>query len=342
MPTVSSCPADQELVTMEYKGCGSYSYCKAKVKPVPEPEPIICPAVVSPTSCPPGMVLNPGSGKCPMSYCEPSEEGPPVSPQELKGDLRQIRDQQREVKQLAKTAAKIPVLLAEVQAFQRTLDGFAQTLSAANVTRVQLEEYRQARTWEDLNALRQKVEPLRLIVQELPGEIRKRQIALKTLEIFFNGKGTLNALSIAGVNTEALKQSAVGYRGALEELNRVYQQAITTGSEETIQQAEELRADLHQPDSSGTDRAIREWTSQLRTFVSRYARPLGLVRDEEIRAALKELLSGMVEAVNSNDLDSFREASRDFTPAVQRLFTRARQVRTNQRATFLKQIESVR
>lgn len=264
-----------------------------------------------------------------------------MSREELKGTVRQIKDQQRQLTQLATKAKRVlPGALPEVQVLQKKLGDFVVAFSGKVVTRGQLQDYQQSGLWDEINPLQQKIERFETIVRNMPKEIKSRQRALSTLEKFFKGSQVKSALSSIGINTNALDQEIVEWRGTIEQWNALYQAAVTNPTEETIDAAADARNSA-QADAPPQEFEIRGLNQRLRELYTGYARPLLAVKDQEVRVALIGLLSDVVEAVNSADYRGAQEAFTALPPGLRPLFTQARRVTTANKARFLDRIEDL-
>ncbi len=293
--------------------------------------------------CPAGQVKRFTAGRCPTSYCERAEEEPPLPAGEVKGLLRQINDQRRELTKLvAKAKRVLPGVLPEIQALQKQLEDFAAAFSGKSVTRSQVQDYYDAKLWDAINPLRERVSRLELIVKEMPREIKRRKSALSPLEKFLKGAQVRSALGGIGINTDGLNQTIAEWKSALEQFNALYQAVVTNPTEEAIDAAEDARASLHQPDGPAQEFEIRELYQRLRELYIGYAKPLLKVKDEEVKAALVEFLSEVVEAMNNGEYREAQEAFANLPPELRRIFVQqAQRVTAANRARLLQRLEQL-
>lgn len=209
-----------------------------------------------------------------------------VDPKEVKNALKELKNIQSELKRFLKQVKKLPnstddaatinELLSQAVGYYKNISAPAEDMSL----REALQEYWDARLWDEVNVIRAKV--------ELPKELASVAKDLKKAKKLITQKPFLNlGLDISVVS------------GALTEVETAYNEAKTNydqGNMEDAQMAmEPIHGGLHPGEIMGVLYQMKEIKGRMK----------GL-KNKEVKAIVDELLVDVVDSANAGE---FREAN---------------------------------
>lgn len=209
-----------------------------------------------------------------------------VDPRELKDVLRQIRDLKAEIKRIVRQAKKnAPNDVEPLNNISIQADKFAANLKnpPTDITqREALQDFYDARLWEEINAIRART--------ELPQQIKDIERELKRAEKLLKNK----SFQKIGVDLSTIEGFVKEIRGYLEEAKT----KLATGEYEEAQEAlEPIHQGSHPGEVMCVLNGLRDFSQNIRQ-----------IKNQEIKAQLQEIFDSIMESVKDGE---FRETCRD-------------------------------
>lgn len=249
-----------------------------------------------------------------------------VDPREVKDTLRNIADLKRELARVIKDFKKVDGSGNEVRKLNE-LSAQAQQMEAAIKSaqksggdlRSALQDWYDAQIWDTVNQSRQAI--------QLPKEIQQIGKELKKLDSLMKGKNFLKKLPL---DPERLTENVNAVREALAEAKSAYESGNLDDAESALQP---IHDGMHPGEIMGVLFRLRDFSNQM-----------GRVKNEEVKAAIDEIVNPVIEAANDGD---FREANmilNDYFNELMKLAQMARdlgRVRTVNRSKLDKLLESL-
>ncbi len=245
------------------------------------------PSVASPAPLPVAPSPTPTPDLMPLPPVPPSPEPPDqqdfVRPDEVRNILRDIKNQRRDIRGIRKTAKKVnaATVLAKLDEVEQILNVTEAALKN-QPTRDALQDYWDARIWEEINPLRAQL--------ELPKEISNIERQLKKVD----RKLKQRRYKAIGEELLALLAAKAGeIRSALTQSQQLVAQGEFEEARETLQIVHE---------------EIGPW--DIESTMDRLAdlyREMKRVRDKEVLAALEEFLAPVRDLIKEGDLRGARE-----------------------------------
>ena len=290
----------------------------------PAPAPTPPPQPTEPPPSPPSIQPQPSEPPKPLPPPQPpqgffpgeghgEEEGQHdfVDPRELQQVLREIRDLQSQIKQLTSQMRKNPAFaddLVKINALGAELAQFNSSIRSAVSSgaspREVIQDFRDNQYWDQLNAVRAKV--------QLPREIKQIETTLRRLE------RTLKVKSIQqiGINVGALEAKI----GEMKQTLASVQGHLAAGNFEEAQEAMQLfHEGGHPGEIEGTIYRVRDTKNLLKR-----------VKDEQIRAEVDKILQPVIDAFNAGEYRDARETLDEYADDLQRLIQRFLTIRVFQ------------
>lgn len=275
----------------------------------------------------------------------PSEMGTmPVPKQELKWAQRDVKQLVKDLNRASTLVKKVsPALQQEADALAKQVEGYKATFAGKEVTQEQMQEYRDAMMQDAMQGIRTRAETLQMLSKEVPRELKRVRGASDQLTKLLARKSTVTKgvtiaddLKIVGVDIASLTQGDEAGSAAAE-VEALYSAAVKTPTMENIETAQQALQGLREEQRSPDEDRERMMLSQAVTqFNNTYAKPLIRVKDEELRTALLNELTSVIEALNSGDGEEALRASReDITPQLRSLISRARNASSATKAKIL-------
>lgn len=225
-----------------------------------------------------------------------------VPPQEIKQVLQEIKNQVRDLlrykKQLPKsgaggnTAELINSLLLQLEAFKNNINN-----SVGRDQRDAMQEYRDAQMWEEINKVRAQVE----LPTEMKNVLRDLKIVVKQVKT----KAYKNAFAFFAVDEEKMQSALDAKQATVEQIMNFINEG---NAEDAFALVED---DIHQGWHPGD---LRHFTDMLRETHRR----LKMIKDADMQAQVKELLSSIIDTLNAGDIREARDAMIQFTDQMQK------------------------
>jgi|GEM_PF-3841883 len=255
------------------------------------------------------------------SYSEPEEqpECQPVDSKELKDRKREMRDQLREITRTLKQAKKYKATAAEAKLTElKNFVADIQQKLQQDPTRCVLDDYYDARVWEELNPLRASI--------ELPRELADLNKQFKRVEKKFKKR-----------KYKVLGDELLGVlKGKFDEMVAAVAQAKQLFDQGEFEDAQEAKQTVHE---DGGPWDVESSMDRLADLYGQMKR----VRDPEIAAGLEEFLSPVKDSIKEGDLRGARESLDDVNNDLMRLIDQAVSVRGQgrQRDLFDQRLEKL-
>lgn len=264
--------------------------------PLPESSP------TQPTE-PPKPAVAPVKDAFPDDRHEEERPQDVVDPREIQQVLREIRDLQSEIKQLVgqlrknqafgDDLAKMNALAAELTQSHSSIRAAA---SSGGPMREVIQDFRDNQYWDQLNAVRIKV--------QLPQEIKQIETTLRRLERIIKVKSVRNI----GLNIGALEAKIAEMK---QEVATAKSQLASGNMEEAQEAMQSFHEGGHPGEIEGTIFRLRDIKQMLKR-----------VGDAEIRAEVDKVLQEVVEAFNAGEYRDARETMDEYADDLQRLIQR--------------------
>lgn len=207
-----------------------------------------------------------------------------VDPREVKQVLREIKDQRRELNRIAKQLKKLPNSADDLNLISSLLEkiaNFEKAIKSETNLRDTIQEFREEQIWEQMNILRAKA--------EIPREMKQWNQEIKKLERIIKQK----AFQKLGLDLEKAKAKIEELKAALAKVQEFYNSGDL---ESAIEEFDGLRQELHPGEISSVLYQMREVMDRLR-----------MIKNEEIRNMVKELLNEVITNFNEGEYRVARE-----------------------------------
>lgn len=232
-----------------------------------------------------------------------------ANPREVKDVLRQIKDLLRELKGLEKQAKKAgaDAILAKAGEIRSALVAVQLALKAPSPTRDTLQDFHDARFWEEINPLRSQI--------ELPKQLKDNGKQIARLERKLKQR-----------RYKVLGEEMLGILvGKAAEVSKALAEAKTLFDQGNFEDANEAIQVVHQEFGPWDIENVADRFSELYKEMKR-------VKDPEIRAELDEFLLPVVELVKEGDLREANNALNDVFNEVMQVIYQATNLRGAGRA----------
>ena len=239
---------------------------------------------------------------------EEFDSGVYVSPQEIQQTKRELKDLNSQLKQLGKTRGITPDLRSNVQELASEVSGFSSIIGNASASdeelRDAIDEFHQRNFWDDINALRARV--------QLPNELKQLSKTVARLEKALKTK-TAAAVFDAGRVSQFVSEWK-------QQLSQV-QAALGGGQYEEAQELMQVFYENHPGECEGT-------IFQILDFVKNIKR----IKDRNIKSQADTLLQPIIALVNGGECRTAREEFEDIRGQITQ-FLRSGQQRTQRTRT---------
>lgn len=221
-------------------------------------------------------------------------EEPPINPRELRDVREQAKNLQREITSILKRIAKLPGAAAYQTQLNDLLNqakDFAVRFSSQNVTRADLQDFWDARLWDEFNPIR--------IVAQFATEEKQLNLTIARLGKRTKVKAFTTMAGALGLNTESIRGKIAEWQNALQQAR----QAVASGDPETIQEILEeafYREGQHPGNAEG-------YLNQLQNIY----KSVKAIRDQSTRTQILGMLAESIAAANDGDFQEASESLRD-------------------------------
>ncbi len=234
-----------------------------------------------------------------------------VDPRELQQVLREIRDLRSQIKQVVNQARRNPAFaddLAKLNATAAELaqfdSGIRSGAASGGSVRELVQEFRDNQYWDQMNAIRAKV--------QMPNEIKQIKTTIRRLE------RSLSVKSIQGIGLDIAK-----VQGLLGEMKQQVAQAESQLAAGNYEEAQEAMQFFHEGGHPGEIEGTIYRVRDIKTMLRR-------VKDAQIRAEVDKVLQEVIDAFNAGEYRDARETMDEYADDLQRLIQRFVQVRSFQ------------
>jgi len=207
-----------------------------------------------------------------------------VDPREVQQALREIKDQKRELNRMAKQAKKLVnggEIINEINILLEQAVGFENKINGEVDLRDNIQEFRDAQIWEEVNKIRAKV--------EIPKEITQWNKEIKKLDKMLTQKKFQNlGLDLAKVGVKSEEIKAV--------LARVQEFYNSGDYESAMEEFNDLRQDLYIGEISNVIQRTQELANRLKS-----------VKDAEVKTQIQELFGEVISNFNEGEYRVARE-----------------------------------
>lgn len=276
----------------------------SKEEMMPSPSPIMTTPEITPEMK--EKMMKEGGQGVPerMEATEPPEEPEEfVNPREIqnaladikrmRGELGRFIAQLKRMKNNQEFLAQIGVLSKQLQEFEANIKA---NLNNPSELRAALQDFWEARMWEEVNKIRAAV--------ELPRQLTEIQKSLVKVERLIKNK----SFQKLGFNMESLRNNLAEMRKAFEEAQTLYKQGDL---EEAMEALQSIHEQGHPGEIEGTLHMMREIQGRLKQ-----------IRIKEIKTQLSEIIAPIIEAFDDGDFRSAREMTEDLRAELQKLYSR--------------------
>ncbi|MEK7580538.1 MAG: hypothetical protein AAB465_02950, partial [Patescibacteria group bacterium] len=205
-----------------------------------------------------------------------------IDPREIKNVLKQVSDLKKQIKTLTTQAKKLTNLTDEVSKLNElssTLDKFKQDINNPPQDTTQrdvLQEFYDARYWDDINSIRMKI--------EFPKQVKQFEKELTRLEKLLKSK---TYQKIAILDIAAITNTVAGMRTTINDAKAQFNSGEVEDAMQTLQG---IYGDYGPGDINCVLNSFRDINTNLPK-----------VKDAEIKASLQDVLDPIIEAVKDGD-----------------------------------------
>ncbi len=205
-----------------------------------------------------------------------------VNPREIKNVLKQASDLKQQIKTLAIQAKKLANLSDEVSKLNElsvTLDKFKQDINNPPEDMTQrdvLQEFYDARYWDDINSIRMKI--------EFPKQVKQFEKELLSVEKLLKNK---TYQKIAILDIASITNTVAGMRTTINDAKAKFNSGEV---EDAMQSLQDIYGDYGPGDINCVLNSFRDINTNLPK-----------VKDVEIKASLQDVIDPIIEAVKDED-----------------------------------------
>lgn len=207
-----------------------------------------------------------------------------VDPREVQQVQREIKDQKRELTRMAKQAKKLPQgleIINEINALLEQVASFESKINEGIDLRDNIQEFRDAQIWQELNKIRARV--------EIPKEITQWQKEIKRLEKMLGQKKYQNL----GLNLEMAKSRIEEMKDSLSRVQDFYN---SSDFESAMEEFDELRQDFHPGEIMSVIQRMQELKNRLKA-----------VKNAEVREQVQQAFAEVIDNFNEGEYRVARE-----------------------------------
>lgn len=231
----------------------------------------------------------------------PEEEQNPedfVDPAEIRRVTQDIKNMRRELTRFAKQIQKLPNSsddATQIQNLLGELSSAEQKLQSGTDVRETLQDFYDARIWEDINKIRAKI--------EVPKEITQWTKEIKRAEKSL----ALKKYQTLGLDTAQAKQKLQEVKNMLVQVESFYGAGDLESAIETL---DEVRQDFHPGEVMG----VADRMYQIATALKR-------VKDATVKTQIQNVLQDAVSEFNSGEYRAARELMDEAAPEIMKIIT---------------------
>ncbi|MEK9134952.1 MAG: hypothetical protein AAB451_01500 [Patescibacteria group bacterium] len=208
-----------------------------------------------------------------------------VDPREVQQALREIKDIKKELNRLTKQAKKLTnggaTMVSDMNALLEQVAGFENKINEGIDLRDNIQEFRDAQLWEEVNKFRAQI--------EIPKEITQWNKEIKKLEKMLGQK----KYQSLGLDLERVKTKVAEVKDVLAKVQEFYNSG---DYESAMGEFDDVRQDLYIGEISNVIQRTQE-----------LARRLKAVKNAEIKTQIQEAFSEVISNFNEGEYRVARE-----------------------------------
>ena len=207
-----------------------------------------------------------------------------VDPREVQQVLREMKDIKRELNRMIKQAKKLSngaAMVSDMNTLLGQVANFESKINEGADLRDNIQEFRDAQLWEEVNKFRAQI--------EIPKEITQWNKEIKKLEKMLGQKKYQNL----GLNLDGAKTKVAEVKDVLAKVQEFYNSG---DYESAMEEFNDLRQDLYIGEISNIIRRTQELAQRLKA-----------VKNAEIKTQIQEVFSEVIDNFNEGEYRVARE-----------------------------------
>ncbi len=226
-----------------------------------------------------------------------------IDPNAVKQWIRETRDHERELKRLVRQAKKLPgaeTIALQAETLLKTVLDFRQKFQTLKNEELQEtdSEFHDARIWDEINAIRMKV--------ELPKQLKEIERELKRTGKLLTQK-TFKRLAEFGLDIKKIASDLASIQATVDKVKILI--ASSADPEEMQEAMQEIWENgMHPGEIGGVLHQLRNMTDGLRR-----------IKRKDIRALVQEILQPIIDAVNESDYREANQLLQELWPSMNRV-----------------------
>ena len=240
-----------------------------------------------------------------------------VDPREIENTLRDLTRMKTEARGFVKRAKKLPEIKQRAEEIITQIDGYIANIKnppADYTSREALQEFYDARMWEEMNSIRAQLDLPRML-KDLSTTIKKVEKLLK-----------LKSYQKIGLDITAINNYLAEVKEAQAEAQKLQAEGDWEGAMEIFQMFE----GGHPGELEGAIRRLKEANDKIKT-----------IRDKDVKAQLLESLAPVIEAVNDGDFRFAQEILNEVFPEIYDIIRRTYKMNAKTKPEILKKVLGV-
>lgn len=241
-----------------------------------------------------------------------------VDPREVENTLRDLGRMKSETRGFIKRAAKLPEIKQRAQEILNEIDSYIANIKnppADYTQREALQEFYDARMWEEVQKIRTQLELPRML-KDLPAAIKKVERLIK-----------LKSYQKIGLDLTSINSYLAEVKETLKEAQTLHQEGDWEGAMEVLQFMNEGG---HPGEIEGVIRRLKEANDRIKT-----------IKDKDVKAQLLESLVPVIAAVNEGDFRFANEVLNEIFPEIYDIIKRAYKLNSKNKQEILKRATGV-
>lgn len=207
-----------------------------------------------------------------------------VDPREVQQALREMKDMRKELNRMIKQAKKLPngaAMASDMNTLLGQIASFESKINEGVELRDNIQEFRDAQIWQEINKFRAQI--------EIPKEIIQWNKEIKRLEKAFTQK----KYQSLGLNLEGAKAKSTEVREALARVQEYYNSG---DFESAMEEFNDLRQDLYIGEILNVIQRTQELMNRLKA-----------VKNAEVKTQIQEAFNEVIDNFNEGEYRVARE-----------------------------------
>lgn len=241
-----------------------------------------------------------------------------VDPREIENTLRDLGRMKSETRGFVKRAAKLPEIKQRAEEIIKEIDSYIASIKnppADYTQREALQEFYDARMWEEVQKIRTQLELPRML-KDLPAAVKKVERLIK-----------LKSYQKIGLDLVSINSYLAEVKETIKEAQSLHQAGDWEGAMETLQFMNE---NGHPGELEGVIRRLKEANDRIKT-----------IKDKDVKAQLLESLVPVIEAVNEGDFRFANEILNEIFPEIYDIIKRSYKLNSKTKPEILKRVSGV-